>query len=97
MSGERGAYNVTVVDKYICLYSLYVFDPNKFRLMFVRGRFQGSCYCSNLQLCIRIYIYEYKRSRFDDRVIPKLLLVLFTESVLRKATVDRGLWFSTKQ
>ena len=30
--------------------------------MFVRGRFQGSCYCGNLKFCMRIYTYEYNRN-----------------------------------
>ena len=50
-------------------------------VFFVRGRFQGSYYCSNLKFCIRIYICKYNRdvqdSGHDDPY------VMFTEFGLR--------------
>ena len=30
--------------------------------LFVRGRFQGSYYCSSMKFCMRIYIYNHNRN-----------------------------------
>ena len=51
-------YLITYVYTYI---HPYVGDPVKLKI-FVRCRFQGSCYCSKLNFCMCMYIYEYNRN-----------------------------------
>ena len=74
------AYSVSVVLTFVHYYvhtsvCQYIPDPVRLELIFkifVRGRFLGSCYCSNLKFCM-ICRTAYKRGIEDNSKIIFLI------------------------